>query len=272
VTIDIDASALRARERMWKKYGASLFRNGPLFSKSTEVNDDADAEPLFCIEGLGLEFEKLIVNKLGETILFEPPSFDKYFESGRRPEMWLGHNSSKVIGSNVELCLLDEGIAFRFQLPNTASGKAVKDMVLSGEQTSISVGFTQLGARNEVHFGHTVTHIYEAEIREISVVPVGACKTAFVRVIDANNEPPLRASVNSTMFGIEYDLHSIKIGKEDIDTDIDSLKRRLSALQAGIDTDEPHLVARSMTPDQSNRIQTQQYDDMISARRTMLGM
>jgi hypothetical protein len=50
------------------------------------------------------------------------------------------------------------------------------------------------------------------------------------------------------------------------------LKRRLSALQAGIDTDEPHLVARSMTPDQSNRIRTQQYDDMISARRTMLGM
>jgi hypothetical protein len=89
-------------------------------------------------------------------------------------------------------------------------------------------------------------------------------------VIDANNEPPLHASVNSTMFGIEYDLHSIKIGKEDIDTDIDSLKRRLSALQAGMYDDEP--FALSMTSDQSNRLQTERYNDMISERRAVLGM
>jgi HK97 family phage prohead protease len=270
--ITVDASALRARERMLKKYGKAISCMGPRFAKSTAVKDDAGAKPHFCVEGLGLEFEKLIVNKLGETILFEPNSFDKYFESGRRPEMWLRHNSSNVIGSNVELCLLDKGIAFRFPLPDTPSGKAVKDMVLSGEQTSISVGFTQLIARDEVHCGHTVTHIEEAEIREISVCPRGACATAFVRLIDAHKEPPLHASVNSTMFGIEHDLHYIGIIKEDIDTDIDSLKRRLSALQAAAEYDEPHLVARSMTPDQCNRLQTERYEAMISDRRTMLGM
>jgi hypothetical protein len=37
---------------MFKKYGASLFRNGPRFSKSTVVEDDAAAEPRFCVEGL----------------------------------------------------------------------------------------------------------------------------------------------------------------------------------------------------------------------------
>ena len=257
---------------MFRKYGASLFRNGPRFAKSTAVKDDADDEPRFCIEGLGLEFGKLIVNKLGETILFEPTSFDKYFATGRRPEMWLGHDNSKVIGSNVELCVLDEGIAFRFSLPDTACGKVVKDMVLSGEQTSISVGFTQLGARDEVHFGHNVTHIYEAEIRELSVVPVGACKTAFVRLIDANKEPPLHESVNSTLFGVEYDLHSIKVIREDNEADIDRLKLKLSALEAATYEDEPTSVARPMTVDQYNRHQTDRYEKMQSERRAMLGM
>jgi HK97 family phage prohead protease len=258
---------------MLKKYGASLFRNGPLFAKSAHYAEPpADREPNFCIEGLGVSFETLIINKDGETIWFEPGAFDNYFASGRQPEMWLGHDKNRVVGSNVELCVLDEGIAFRFQLPDTAYGKAVKDMVLSGEQTSISVGFTQLSIRNEVHFGHNVIHILEAEIREVSLCPRGACKKAFARLIDANHEPPLHESVNSAMFGIEYDIHNLRVGRADIGADIRMLKKTLSTLEAGTYHGEPQVVTRSMTAAQSNRLQTEWYARLQHERRAMLGM
>jgi HK97 family phage prohead protease len=250
---------------MLKKYGSNFSRNGPLFAKSTAVKDNADVEPRFCIEGLGLEFDSLIVNKVGETILFEPTSFDKYFATGRRPEMWLGHDKDRVVGSNVELCILDEGIAFRFQLPDTARGTDVKDMVLSGEQTSISVGFTQLSAHDEVHFGHTVTHIDEAEIREVSVVPVGACENAFVRLIDANHEPPLHESVNSPMFRIEHDLHHVKMIRDKIEI---GTERRLAVLESK----QARPTFRPITLDQSNRWQTEKTERLQANARARMRM
>ena len=221
----------RNQERMFRRYGASIFRDGRRFAKSDVAETEIDDEPRFCAEGLGLEFDTLIVNKVGEIILFEPTSYDAYFSSGKRPEFWVGHDSTKVVGSNVELSILNEGVAFRFELPNTMLGKAVKDAVLSGEKTSISVGFVELKGHDEIHFGRKVHHITEASIREISVVPVGASKKAFCRIIDANREPSLDESVNTVMFGIEYDMHNIKVLKDDNEFAIRTLKRDLLLLQ-----------------------------------------
>jgi HK97 family phage prohead protease len=264
--ITVDASALRARERMLKKYGASLFRSGPRFSKSTVVKDEADPEPRFCIEGLCVLFDTPILNQHGDTIVFEPTAFDKYFESGRRPDFWLNHDKTKVVGSNTELCILNEGVAFRLPLANKDYAATIKEMVASGAQDSISIGFIELKTRNEECFGHPVKFIEEADLVEVSAVPVGACKQAFSRLIDANNEPPLHESVNTSMFAIDYGMHNIKVIKKDNEVAIDWIERKLSALQTGIDNDEPHMVA--MTSDQSNRLQTERYDDMISERRS----
>jgi HK97 family phage prohead protease len=264
--IIVEASALRERERMLKKYGASLFRSGPRFAKLTSVKDDADAEPRFCIEGLCVLFDTPILNQHGDTIVFEPTAFDKYFESGRRPDFWLNHDKTKVVGSNTELCILNEGVAFRLPLANKDYAATIKEMVASGAQDSISIGFIELKTRNEECFGHPVKFIEEADLVEVSAVPVGACKQAFSRLIDANNEPPLHESVNTSMFAIDYGMHNIKVIKKDNEVAIDWIERKLSALQTGIDNDEPHMVA--MTSDQSNRLQTERYDDMISERRS----
>lgn len=257
---------IRNKERMFRKFGKQLFRDGPRFAKSTAVRDDADNEPRFCVEGLGLEFDTLIANKVGEIIRFEPTAFDNYFASGKRPEFWIDHNKDKVVGGNVELCILNEGLAFRFLLPNTAHGKAVKDMVLAGEHTSISVGFTELKARDDVHFGHKVHHILEAEIREVSVVSVGASKKAFCRIIDSNCEPPLHESVNTTMFGIEHDLHNIRQLKAGNEFSIRQLKRDLLLLEDG----QPTRPIRQMTIDNINRLQTEQYETFRAKRRAVL--
>jgi HK97 family phage prohead protease len=268
--IIVDASALRVRERMLKNYGASLFRKGPRFAKSTAVKDDADAEPRLCIEGIGVLFETPILNKRGETIVFEPTAFDIYFSSGKRPDFWFSHDPTKVFGSNTELCILKEGVAFRLPLTNESYASTVKGMIESGEQASVSIGFTELKTRNEVCFGHPVKFIEEAELVEVSLVPVGACKQAFARLIDANNEPPLHESVNTSMFAIEYGMHNIKVIRKDNEAEIDRIERKLSALQTVIDNDESYLVAPSMTVDQCNRIVSGRYDQLRTKQRANL--
>jgi HK97 family phage prohead protease len=267
--IVVDPSALRARERMITKYGVLLARNGPRFARANVARADSNDEPRLCVEGLGLEFDTLIANKVGEIIRFEPTAFDKYFASGKRPEFWIGHNKDKVVGGNVELSILNEGLAFRFPLPNTAQGKAVKDMVLAGEHTSISVGFTELNARDEVYFGHKVHHILEASIREVSVVPVGASKKAFCRIIDANYEPQLHQSVNTTMFGIEQDLHDIKRLQDDNQFNLRQLKRDLLLLEDEQDSDEP---IRPMTMKRTYPSVIDRTEQMQSQRRKILGI
>jgi HK97 family phage prohead protease len=266
VTITIDASALRARERMLKRYGKAISSMGPRFAKSITIKDDADDEPRLCIEGLGVELDTLIVNKHGEIILIEPKAFDEYFASGKRPMVWLEHDQTKVVGANAELCLLDEAVAFRIPLTNSHYATVAKQLIQSGTHTSVSIGYHELRGRNEVHFGHNVRHIEEASIHEISICPRGASKKAFARIINAKCEPPLHESVNTTMFAIEYDWHNVSRLKEENEIDIDRIKSRLSALQTGIDNDEQ--FALSMTSDQCNRIVTERYDDMISERRS----
>jgi HK97 family phage prohead protease len=202
--------------------------------------------------------------------VFEPTAFDKYFESAKRPDLWLSHDPTKVVGTNVELCILNEGIAFRLELTNNAYASTIKEMVESGTQASVSIGFIELKTRNEVLFGHPVKIIVEADLVEASLVPVGACKAAFARLIDANHEPPLHESVNTSMFAIEYGMHNIKVIKNDNEVDIDIIERKLSALQAGIDNDEPQAMVTST--DKSNRIETERYDRLQHERRANIGM
>ena len=99
-TIVIDASALFARERMFSKYGARLGRDGPRFAKSRVAKVDAEDEPRYAIEGIAVLFDTPILNKKGETIVFERTAFDEYFLKDERPDFWLSHDSTKAFGSN----------------------------------------------------------------------------------------------------------------------------------------------------------------------------
>jgi hypothetical protein len=72
------------------------------------------------------------------------------------------------------------------------------------------------------------------------------------------------------MFAIEYGMHNIKVIKNDNEVDIDIIERKLSALQAGIDNDEPQAMVTST--DKSNRIETERYDRLQHERRANIGM
>jgi HK97 family phage prohead protease len=268
--INIDARDMRARDQMLKKYVATIVREKPRFAQSRVAVDDADDEPLLSIEGLGITFNTVILNKKGETIVFEPGAFDKYIAGSARPNFQLNHDPTKVFGSNIELCLLNVGIAFRLPLTNKHYAATIVEMVQSRKQACISIGFTELKTRNEVLSGHLVKFIEEAEIREISLCPRGACKRAFARLINANNEPPLNESVNTDMFGIEYGLHNIEILKEDNHFAISSLVERLSALKAAMPCHEPQTIQPSMTAFESNRHTTDRYEELAASARRRL--
>lgn len=240
-----------------------MFRHGP---RRATVAAEPEVKPRICIEGLGIMFDTPILNKHGKTIVFEPKSFDKYFETGARPPFWQSHNENMAFGLNTELCILSEGIAFRLDLTNVKDSNKIQQLIKSGHD-GISIGFTEVKTRDEVLFGHPVKMIEEASLREISLVSRGACKQAWCRVIDANNEPPLHESVNSTMFAIEYDLHDMKIKVEDRRSDLESLSARLAALNAGTQYDD-RPASRSMSVNESNRRQTDQYDRLAADARS----
>jgi HK97 family phage prohead protease len=266
--IIVDPRAMRARDRLFKKYGAALFRERRRSAKS-KIDEAAAKEPRWCIEGLAIETDEPIANQQGEIIVLPLTAFDAFIASGQRPEFWLGHDKTKVVGSGVELCAMNIGVAFRMELTNKQYAAAIKQMVESNRQDSISIGFTEIKVRNEVVHGHRVRFIDEALIREISLVSDGASKRAFARIIDANKEPPLSESASSVMFGIEYDLHNVRALKKNNDVAIDHLQQRLEALEART-TYHDERPCMPMTSAQSNRLQTERYEQMISDRRAKL--
>jgi HK97 family phage prohead protease len=268
--IVIDPRAIRMRDRMFKKYGAALIREKPRSAKSKVDAIPAVKEPRYCIEGIGVLTETPILNKLGEIIVFAPTAFDKYIANNHRPDLWLSHDNTKIVGSGIELCGMNVGVAFRMALSDERYAAIIKQMVESKTRDSISIGFTEIKVRDKVYFGHKVRYIEEAEIREVSLVPVGACRQAFARIIDANNEPPLEQSVSSDMFAIEYDLHNIHSIRKDNDLSIEWLQQRLAALEAGASYHGEQPASRPMTMSESNRLHTEWVNQMQSERRAML--
>lgn len=250
---------------MFRSHGASLFRDGRRFAKSTITERDSGDEQRLCIEGLGVELETLIADKHGNIILIKENAFDNSFASGSRPPVWLNHDKTKVVGPHAELCLLKEGVAFRLPLSNSANARLAKEMIETGDQTSVSIGFTKNRTHDEIHFGHNVQYVDEATIDEISIVSYGASKNAFCRIIDANFESPLHESVNTTMFGLEYDMHSIKRLSCDNQIALQRVTRDLLLLQdEHQDSDEPITLHRVSDIERIEALQR--------ARRAALGL
>jgi phage head maturation protease len=127
--IDIDTSS---HDRMMKRYSSIVAHMKPRFAKSRAVEDED--EPRLCIEGIAVLTEHPIADKNGQILVFDPHAFDEHVASGRKTEVWLGHDSKKVVGSNVQLCLLNNGVAFRLPLTNKSYAATIKQMVESGKQ------------------------------------------------------------------------------------------------------------------------------------------
>jgi HK97 family phage prohead protease len=173
---------------MFKRYGAYLARNGPIFS--TRVVDEP--EPRLCIEGRAVILDEPFATNGGELIVLEKGCLDEHLSAHRRTEMWLAHDPKEVVGSTdsgLQLCLTDDGLFFRFPLTNKRYASTIKRMVESGTQAAISVGITRTKEREERVGSHTVVFVEQAELRECSLVAEGSCEVAFARLVDAKRKP-----------------------------------------------------------------------------------
>jgi HK97 family phage prohead protease len=260
--IIVDASALRARERMLTRYGSIINRIHPRYSKS----ESPKPEPAPCIEGWAVLTNEPIALQSGEIVVFESGCFDKHI-AGLGTDFRLAHDSAQVVGSTnsgLELYVADAGLAYRMPLTNESYSSTIKQKVKSNKQSAISVGITRSVERTEKIGKHDVVFIEQAELTECSLVAEGCCHQAFAYLIDANDSPSLKDSINSPSFKLESVAHNLR-------TQFVKKMRKLDALAERIASLHP-TQSLTTTSDQCTRLQTELYDDMISARRTMLGM
>jgi HK97 family phage prohead protease len=229
--IIVEESALRAHSKMLAKHGKLLARNGPLFTKSHED----EYEPRLAIEGPAILTGEPIGTKTGEILVLEKGCFDSFFASGETTEMWLSHNETEVIASTnsgLEFAVTDEGVFFRLALTNKRYASRIEQMVRSGKQACISVGITRTEERSEKVGEHAVTFISAADLRECSLVALGACTQAFARLVDLNHAPPLKDSIKSMEFKIDSSVHNIKAQRDKNAVRIERLNERLGALES----------------------------------------
>jgi HK97 family phage prohead protease len=262
--IIIDASAIRVRDKMLKRYGKFINHVRPRYSKS----DASESGPPLCIEGLAVVFNEPIALQTGEIVVFEPGCFDKYL-ANRETDFLLAHDSTEIIGSTnsgLELCASGEGLAFRMPLTNQRYAATIKRMVESNSQSAISVGVTWIKAREQAVGKHNVVFAEEVDLREVSLVGEGCCHQAFASLIDANDSPSLKASVNSPSFKLESVAHNVRTQFRKKMRTLEALTERITALKQ---MPEP---VRSMTAYQHNALDTQRIEQMQSERRAMLGM
>jgi HK97 family phage prohead protease len=218
---------MRAHDQTLKR----LNRSGRHRAKA---QDDED-EPRLAIEGWAVLTDEPIGMKTGEVIVLENGCFDSFFSSGGRTEMWFAHDETEVIASTnsgLEFAVTDEGLAYRLALTNKRYASTIKQMVTSGKQACISVGITRTRERQETVGQHTVTFIEQADLRETSLVALGACTEAFARLVDLNHAQPLKDSVKSLGFKIDSSVHNAKAQRDKNAVRIERLNDRLGALES----------------------------------------
>ena len=269
--IIVDPRALRARDRMIKKHGAVLARSGSRLAKRVYVEDD-EYEPQYCLEGIAIVYDEPYLTNTGDIIVPERGCLDEHFAKRARTEFWVGHDSEQVLSNpttEIEFIEIGDTLAFRMPLTNNRNTTQIREMVQSGKQAAISVGLTRTKERKDKVGSHTVIYIESADLRELSACAEGSCDQAFARFIDANHNPPLKDSVNSFAFKLEHGMHNLKVQGKKNRTQLEALKDRISVLQAGLHTQH---VMRSITANESNRLQTERYDLLQAERRATLGM
>jgi HK97 family phage prohead protease len=258
-TIFIEPSAIRAREKMMARYGRIISQ---FYSKP----DSLEAEANLAIEGWAVLFNEPIALQSGEIVVFERGSFDKYL-ANRKTDFLLAHDSTEIIGSTdsgLELHVTDRGLAFRMPLNNKRYAPTIKRKVESKSQSAISVGVTWIKTRAQTIGKHDVVFVEEVELREASLVGEGCCPQAFATLIDANDSPSLKDSVNSPSFKLESVAHNVRTSFRKKMRTLEALTERITALQQ-----MPQPV-RSMTAAESNALDTQRIEQMQSERRASL--
>jgi prohead serine protease len=265
VTILIDPQDLRFQETMQRKYGAR--NQGPIFAR-LPIKDSSDNRSPLSVEGSAVKLNHPILNKDGQILVFEKDCFDSHFNTVRHVEFQLAHDATRIIGSTddgLEICIVGDIVAFRLPL-NQHHAPKIKGLIESGKQAAISVGVTRTKERVERIAGQDVIFIEQAVITEISLVAEGACKQAFARLIDPNDEPPLDKSVTSPMFRTEQSIHHLKVLAKEMDRAIEA---KVAALE--VEAESQHVRRPISYAAMERRVNADRDEFLAAERKKRLG-
>jgi HK97 family phage prohead protease len=243
-----------------------MARYGKFINRAYPKSGRLDDELALCIQGWAILFNEPIALQSGEIVVFERGSFDKHL-ANQKTDFLLAHDSTEVVGSTdsgLELYVADAGLAYRMPLNNRRYASTIKRKVESNSQSAISVGITRSIERTEKIGKHDVVFIEHAELRECSLVGEGCCEQAFATLIDANDSPSLKASVNSPSFKLESVAHNVRTQFTKRMRALEALTERITILQQSPPTQS------MMTADQLNRLETDRIQRLQSGRRALM--
>jgi hypothetical protein len=145
-----------------------------------------DALPRRTLAGVALEYGVDAVVSDGQKVRFEKGSMPL---EGKKPKMYLYHNSEMPIGVVTERTEVDNFVMFEAKISETALGNESLQLAMDGVLDSLSVGAIPV----EFSFDEAGTMIVtKAEWQELSLLPYGAFEAAKVERVAASihqNEP-----------------------------------------------------------------------------------
>jgi HK97 family phage prohead protease len=231
---------------MMSRYGKYI--NHMMYSKRDAGTSD---ESSLCIEGWAVLFNEPIALQSGEIVVFERGCFDSHLAT-RETDFRLAHDAGQVVGSTssgLQFYATDFGLAYRMPLTNKRYASTIKRKVESNSQSAISVGITRSKERTEAVGKHKVIFISQAELTESSLVAEGCCEQAFAYLIDADDAPMLKDSVNSQSFKLESTAHNLNTQYRKRVRQLAKLTDRISELQQMADDDRALMTFVSRQSD-----------------------
>lgn len=145
-----------------------------------------DALPRRTLAGVALEYGVDAVVSDGQKVRFQKGSMPL---EGKKPKMYLYHNSEMPIGVVTERTEVDNFVMFEAKISETALGNESLQLAMDGVLDSLSVGAVPI----EFSFDEAGTMIVtKAEWQELSLLPYGAFEAAKVERVAASihqNDP-----------------------------------------------------------------------------------
>ena len=139
-----------------------------------------DALPRRTLAGVAIQYGVEAVVSDGQKVRFEKGSLPL---EGKKPKMYLYHNSEMPIGVVTNRTEVDDYVMFEAKISETALGNESLQLALDGVLDSLSVGAIPV----EFSFDEAGTMIVtKAEWQELSLLPYGAFEAAKVERVAAS--------------------------------------------------------------------------------------
>ncbi|RUW17386.1 HK97 family phage prohead protease [Mesorhizobium sp. M4B.F.Ca.ET.013.02.1.1] len=170
---------------------------------------NADRTTLATIAGYATKYWNLHVYKGGIDV-FTDTCFDESVVFGRDIRFLVNHDWDKNVGGTndgLELMSDQDGLSFRYPLPDTPLGREALKMIDDGKgQAGMSVGYRIVKNQFVTIDGQKVQALTKCQLNEISIVKVGAVPGAFTHV---QTEPgdDLKLACDAAALKMRWALH-----------------------------------------------------------------